>query len=145
MTQVTEKPAESGPDEAAAGRISQVIGAVVDVAFPPGRLPSLLDALVVMTRTGREVVLEVQQEVGDNTVRCIAMDSTEGFRRGDPVSATGAPIRVPVGVETLGRMFNVIGQAIDDEPTPAGIELWPIHRPAPPLAEQKTKIGRAHV
>src|SRR5437660_7633500 len=140
MTQVTEKPAESGPDEAAAGRISQVIGAVVDVAFPPGRLPSLLDALVVRTRTGREVVLEVQQEVGDNTVRCIAMDSTEGFRRGDPVSATGAPIRVPVGVETLGRMFNVIGQAIDDEPTPAGIELWPIHRPAPPLAEQKTEI-----
>jgi F-type H+-transporting ATPase subunit beta len=140
MAEVIEKPAETGTGESTAGRVSQVIGAVVDVAFPPGNLPNLLDALVVKTREGREVVLEVQQEIGDNTVRCIAMDSTDGFRRGDPVRATGAPIKVPVGVETLGRMFNVIGNAIDDEPTPEGIEVWPIHRPAPPVSEQQTQV-----
>jgi F-type H+/Na+-transporting ATPase subunit beta len=140
MAQVTEKPAQAGPAEGVAGKVSQVIGAVVDVEFPPGQLPNLLDAIVVTTQDGREVVLEVEQEVGDNTVRCIAMDSTDGFRRGDPVRATGAPIRVPVGVETLGRMFNVVGQAIDDEPTPEGIEVWPIHRPAPSVEEQQTQI-----
>src|SRR5215471_4579122 len=140
MAEVIEKPAATAAAEGTAGRVSQVIGAVVDVEFPPGKLPNLLDALVVRTQDGREVVLEVQQEVGDSSVRCIAMDSTDGFRRGDPVRATGAPIKVPVGVETLGRMFNVIGQAIDDEPTPEGIEVWPIHRPAPPVEEQKTEI-----
>ncbi len=140
MAEVIEKPAEAAAGEATGGKISQVIGAVVDVEFPPGRLPNLLDALLVRTRDGRRVVLEVQQETGDNTVRCIAMDSTDGFRRGDVVEATGNPIKVPVGVETLGRMFNVIGHAIDDEPTPEGIELWPIHRPAPALEEQKTEI-----
>jgi F-type H+/Na+-transporting ATPase subunit beta len=140
MAQVSEKPAAVGTAGGLTGKVSQVIGAVVDVEFPPGQLPNLLDALVVRTEAGRTVVLEVQQETGDNTVRCIAMDSTDGFRRGDPVEATGGPIRVPVGVETLGRMFNVTGQAIDDEPTPEGIEVWPIHRPAPPLAEQKVEI-----
>ena len=134
------QPAEAVSGEASGGKISQVIGAVVDVEFPPGRLPNLMDAVLVRTRDGRQVVLEVQQETGDNTVRCIAMDSTDGFRRGDAVEATGNPIKVPVGVETLGRMFNVIGHAIDDEPTPEGIELWPIHRPAPALEEQKTEI-----
>src|SRR5215472_15868093 len=140
MAEVIEKPAQAGAARETVGRISQVIGAVVDAEFPPGQLPSLLDALVVEPRDGRKVVLEVQQEVGDNTVRCIAMDSTDGFRRGDAVRATGAPIRVPVGVETLGRMFNVIGGAIDDEPAPEGTQVWPIHRPAPPLAEQQTDI-----
>ena len=140
MAQVTEKPAETGTAERVAGRVTQVIGAVVDIEFPPGKLPNLFDAVIVRTQDGREVVLEVQQETGDNTVRCIAMDSTDGFRRGDQADATGSPIKVPVGVETLGRMFNVIGNAIDDEPTPEGIELWPIHRPAPPLEEQKTEI-----
>jgi F-type H+/Na+-transporting ATPase subunit beta len=140
MAQVTEKPAETGTAERVSGRVTQVIGAVVDIEFPPGKLPNLFDAVIVRTQDGREVVLEVQQETGDNTVRCIAMDSTDGFRRGDQADATGSPIKVPVGVETLGRMFNVIGNAIDDEPTPEGIELWPIHRPAPPLEEQKTEI-----
>src|SRR5215470_20399521 len=121
MAEVIEKPVEAGAAQETAGRISQVIGAVVDVEFPPGQLPNLMDALIVETRTGRKVVLEVQQETGDNTVRCIAMDSTDGFRRGDVVIATGSPIKVPVGVETLGRMFNVIGEAIDHEPTPEGI------------------------
>jgi F-type H+-transporting ATPase subunit beta len=140
MAQVSERPAQAGTAEELTARVSQVIGAVVDVEFPPGKLPSLLDALVMKTRGGRTVVLEVQQETGDNTVRCIAMDSTDGFRRGDPVEATGGPIRVPVGVETLGRMFNVVGRAIDDEPTPEGIEVWPIHRLAPPLEEQAVEI-----
>jgi len=135
-----QEPAETGTSEGTAGKISQVIGAVVDVEFPPGQLPNLMDALIVETQTGRKVVLEVQQETGDNTVRCIAMDSTDGFRRGDIVIATGSPIKVPVGVETLGRMFNVIGEAIDYEPTPEGIERWSIHRPAPPVEEQKTEI-----
>lgn len=124
----------------ATGKVSQVIGAVVDVEFPPGQLPNLYDAIVVTTRDGRRVVLEVQQELGDNAVRCIAMDSTDGFRRGDPVQASGRPIQVPVGVETLGRMFNVIGEAIDDEPTPEGTERWPIHRPAPPIEEQQVEV-----
>ena len=140
MAEVIEKPAEAGAAQDTAGRISQVIGAVVDVQFAPGHLPSLFDALVVETRDGRQVVLEVQLEVGDNAVRCIAMDSTDGFRRGDTVRGTGGPIRVPVGVETLGRMFNVTGNAIDDEPAPEGTEVWPIHRPAPPLEEQQTEI-----
>ena len=140
MAQVTEKPAEAGAAAGVTGKVSQVIGAVVDVEFPPGKLPELLHALIVRTRDGRSVVLEVQQEIGDGAVRCIAMDSTDGFRRGDPVEATGGPIRVPVGVETLGRLFNVIGEAIDDEPTPEGGEVWPIHRPAPPLADQQVEI-----
>ena len=100
------------------GKVSQVIGAVVDVEFPPGTQPAIYDAVEVTTEGGRKVVMEVEQAIGDNAVRCIAMDATDGFRRGDPVRATGGPISVPVGVETLGRMFNVIGAAIDDEPTP---------------------------
>jgi F-type H+/Na+-transporting ATPase subunit beta len=140
MAQATEQAVGVGAAEMVTGRISQVIGAVVDVEFPPGKLPTLMEALIVKTQDGRQIVLEVQQETGDNTVRCLAMDSTDGIRRGDSARATGQPIKVPVGVETLGRMFNVIGQAIDDEPTPEGIELWPIHRPAPTLEEQKTEI-----
>ena len=140
MAQATEQAVGVGAAEMVTGRISQVIGAVVDVEFPPGKLPTLMEALIVKTQDGRQIVLEVQQETGDNTVRCLAMDSTDGIRRGDSARATGQPIKVPVGVETLGRMFNVIGQAIDDEPTPEGIELWPIHRPAPALEEQKTEI-----
>src|SRR6266480_7022036 len=96
------------------GHISEVIGAVVDVEIEPGYQPELFEALEVTTQDGRKVVLEVESDRGDNTVRCIAMDSTDGFRRGDPVTATGASISVPVGVETLGRLFNVVGKAIDD-------------------------------
>src|SRR6267143_1570987 len=106
------------------GRVSQVIGAVVDVEFPPGEQPELFEALEVRTGDGRTVVLEVEGAIGDNVVRTIAMDATEGFRRGDPVKATGGPISVPVGVETLGRMFNVIGSPIDDEPAPEGNDMY---------------------
>src|SRR5216683_1383425 len=122
------------------GKVSQVIGAVVDVEFPPGDQPELFEALEVKTQSGRVVVLEVEGAIGDNVVRCIAMDATDGFRRGDKVSATGAPISVPVGVETLGRMFNVIGAPIDDEPAPEGVTRWPIHRTAPPVSEQQAKV-----
>jgi F-type H+-transporting ATPase subunit beta len=138
MAQVLERT--STDRRTATGRISQVIGAVVDVEFPEGSLPNVYDALEVSTRDGRTVVLEVQMELGDNTVRCVAMDSTDGFRRGDAVVATGQPIQVPVGVETLGRMFDVIGNAIDDEPTPEAVERWPIHRPAPSIEEQRVEI-----
>src|SRR5947199_174562 len=131
-----DAPNKRAPRE---GRISQVIGAVVDVEFGPGDQPELFEALEV-TLEGRKIVLEVASDIGDNVVRCIAMDATDGIRRGDPVHATGVPISVPVGVETLGRMFNVIGEAIDDEPSPEGGTRWPIHRPAPPLAEQQAKV-----
>ncbi|MGH7861736.1 MAG: F0F1 ATP synthase subunit beta, partial [Candidatus Dormibacteraceae bacterium] len=119
---------------------SQVIGAVVDVSFPDHNLPAIMEAITVSTGGGRQVVMEVEQQTGDNTVRCIAMDSTDGFRRGDQVIATGSPMMVPVGTETLGRMFNVVGEAIDDEPTPPEVMRWPIHRSAPPVEEQQTKI-----
>jgi len=122
------------------GRVSQVIGAVVDVEFPAGEQPELFEALEVTTQDGRIVVLEVEGAIGDNVVRTIAMDATDGFRRGDPARATGGPISVPVGVETLGRMFNVIGAPIDDEPAPEGVTRWPIHRPAPPVSEQQAKV-----
>src|SRR3981081_2219805 len=122
------------------GHVSQVIGAVVDVQFPPGEQPELFEALEAAPGDGRVVVLEVEGAVGDNVVRTIAMDATDGFRRGDPARATGGPISVPVGVETLGRMFNVIGAPIDDEPAPEGITRWPIHRAAPPVSEQQAKV-----
>src|SRR5437588_1374897 len=122
------------------GHISEVIGAVVDVEFEPGYQPELFEALRVKISDGRTVVLEVEGAIGDNVVRCIAMDATDGFRRGDKVTATGAPISVPVGVETLGRMFNVIGEPIDDEPAPEGVTRWPIHREAPPVSEQQAKV-----
>src|ERR671922_1266342 len=139
MADVVERPAQETTGTAE-GKIAQVIGAVVDVEFPAGQLPDINEALVVHTRDGRDIVLEVELEVGDNTVRCIAMDSTDGFRRGDSVVSTKQSIAVPVGVETLGRMFNVVGEAIDNEPTPEGIETWPIHRAAPPLEEQATSV-----
>src|SRR2546423_10483969 len=130
MAEVAEKEKQQG-SAGATGKVTRVIGVVVDAEFPAGELPELLEAVVVTKKDGKKVVMEVQQEIGDNAVRCIAMDATDGFRRGDPVQATGGAITVPVGVETLGRMFNVIGEAIDDEPAPEGTERWPIHRSPP--------------
>ena len=136
----TTKHAPKADKKTKDGRVSQVIGAVVDVEFPPGEQPELFEALEVTTGDGRVVVLEVEGAIGDNVVRTIAMDATDGFRRGDRARATGGPISVPVGVETLGRMFNVIGVPIDDEPAPEGVTRWPIHRPAPPVSEQQAKV-----
>jgi F-type H+/Na+-transporting ATPase subunit beta len=140
MAEVAEKKQQDTEAADVTGKVTRVIGVVVDVEFPAGQLPELMNAVIATSREGREVVMEVEQEIGDNAVRCLAMDSTDGFRRGDSVRATGAAITVPVGVETLGRMFNVIGEAIDDEPAPEGVERWPIHRAAPPVEEQRVEV-----
>src|SRR6202047_831983 len=121
------------------GSVVQVIGPVVDVEFTDERLPDILDALEIDRGKDRRLVLEVQQNVGNGVVRCIAMDTTEGLRRGDEVRATGAPIQVPVGEETLGRMFNVIGDPIDGKGAVKTTSRLPIHRAPPSISEQSTE------
>ena len=120
------------------GRVVQVIGPVVDVEFPAGQLPDLLNALDVESENGR-IVVEVEQHLGNNWVRTVAMDSTDGLRRGAEAIDTGSPIAVPVGPSTLGRMFNVLGQAIDGMGSVHSELKFPIHRPAPSFAEQSTE------
>ena len=117
------------------GTVVTVIGPVVDIRFKAGQLPNLLNAIEVMNN-GKKLTLEVAQHVGDDIVRCIAMSSTDGLMRGVDAVDTGAPISVPVGNETLGRIFNLLGEAVDNKPAPATEERWPIHRPAPSLEEQ---------
>jgi len=121
------------------GRVLQVIGAVVDVQFD-GTLPKILDALEV-EGTEHRLVLEVAQHIGENTVRCIAMDATEGLVRGQVVIATGQPIMVPVGPATLGRIMNVIGEPIDERGPIETEHYYPIHRPAPAFVDQKTSAS----
>jgi F-type H+-transporting ATPase subunit beta len=120
------------------GTITQVIGPVVDVRFS-GALPNIYDALHVTTQGGGTLTLEVQSHLGGETVRAISMSSTDGLARGTEVTATGAPINVPVGKETLGRMFNVTGEPIDGKPAPKTKKTYPIHRAAPTFKEQSTK------
>src|SRR3712207_9330790 len=123
------------------GKITQVIGAVVDVQFD-GHLPEILNALETDNQ-GNRLVLEVAQQLGESTVRCIAMDTSEGLVRGQEVRDTGAPIAVPVGAGTLGRIINVIGEPVGESgPVPAEAKRA-IHQPAPSYAEQSTEIGRA--
>ncbi|HCE79189.1 F0F1 ATP synthase subunit beta [Thermodesulfobacterium commune] len=126
------------------GKIVQVMGPVVDVEFPPGQVPKLLDALRVTNPAidDREwnLVLEVAQQLGDNVVRCIAMDTTDGLRRGQEVWATGEPIKVPVGKATLGRIMNVVGDPVDEAGPIISDKYYPIHRPAPALTEQDVTI-----
>ena len=117
------------------GRVVQIMGPVVDVSFAGGRLPRTYDALEIARDGGRRLVLEVEQDLGNGVVRTIAMDSTDGLRRGDEAVNTGQPITVPVGEVTLGRMFNVIGHPIDGMPAPEA-ERHPIHRKPPALSEQ---------
>ena len=119
------------------GIITQVIGAVIDVKFP-GNLPSILNALET-TNDGKRLVLEVAQHLGENEVRCIAMDATEGLTRGQEVTDTGAPISVPVGRETLGRIMNVVGEPIDERGDIGNKQVAPIHAPAPDFVNQSTK------
>ena len=119
------------------GKIIQVIGAVVDVQFE-GDLPEILTALVA-DNSGNKLILEVAQHLGENSVRTIAMDSTEGLKRGDQVKNTGSPISVPVGPETLGRIINVIGEPIDQKGEVKTKERWPIHREAPKFTDQSTE------
>ena len=120
------------------GKITQIISAVLDIKFSEGQLPEINDAIRVPFPDGRELVVEVAQHLGDDTVRCIAMGPTDGLVRGMDAIATGAPISVPVGENTLGRMFNVIGAPIDEVEPPQTEEKWPIHRPAPKFEEQAT-------
>ncbi|MEO1249338.1 MAG: F0F1 ATP synthase subunit beta, partial [Pseudomonadota bacterium] len=121
----------------AIGEISQVLGAVVDVQFE-GDLPEILNALTTEI-DGRTLVLEVAQHLGENTLRCIAMDTTDGLVRGQKVTDTGGPITVPVGPETLGRIMNVIGEPVDEGPEVKTESRAPIHRPAPEFVDQSTE------
>jgi len=130
-------PKAAAPLTGATGRVRQVIGAVVDVAFDD-HLPAILNALETDNQ-GNRLVLEVAQHLGENTVRTIAMDSTEGLVRGQPVRDTGAPISVPVGPQMLGRIVNVIGEPVDEEGPVVGVEERPIHAPAPEYVEQSTE------
>ncbi|MCH5170213.1 MAG: F0F1 ATP synthase subunit beta [Oscillospiraceae bacterium] len=119
------------------GTVSQVMGPVVDVSFNEGGLPAIYNALT-MPIGDRTLTVEVAQHIGDNTARCIAMASTDGLKRGVPVTDTGKAISVPVGRETLGRIFNVLGEAVDNKPDPETEERWNIHRPAPSFDELST-------
>jgi len=121
------------------GKITQIIGAVLDVKFTEGNLPEIYEAIKVTKQDGDVLVVEVAQHLGDDTVRCIAMGPTDGLVRGMDALATGAPISVPVGEKTLGRMFNVLGNPIDEKDAPEGVEYYPIHRPAPKFEEQSTQ------
>ena len=122
-----------------AGVITQIIGAVLDIRFQDGDLPEIYDAIHIPTKDGNTLVVEVSQHLGDDTVRCIAMGPTDGLVRGMEAIATGAPISVPVGEETLGRMFNVLGDPIDEKEPPKVKEYHPIHRKAPAFEEQSTQ------
>ena len=121
----------------AKGSVLQVVGPVVDIIFEDGNLPAIYNALV-MNIGERALTVEVAQHIGDNTVRCIAMSSTDGLTRGTPVTDTGKAISVPVGRKTLGRIFNVLGDPVDNKPAPEDVEKWDIHRPAPEYSELST-------
>ena len=119
------------------GSVVQIIGPVLDIRFPAGHLPDLLNAIEI-ERDGGKLVCEVAQQLGDDVVRCIAMSSTDGMVRGMEAVDTGSPINVPVGNETLGRVFNLLGRAIDNKPQPVTCEKWSIHRAPPAYDEQQT-------
>ena len=120
------------------GIVSQIIGVVVDVSFPD-KLPEIYSALEVKMPNDETLVLEVQQHLGNDVVRTIAMSTTDGLSRGAEVVDTGAPISVPVGPETLGRMYNVTGAPIDEKGISKTKKVYPIHRPAPSFKDQSTK------
>lgn len=117
------------------GKVTQIIGAVLDIKFPEGKLPEINDAIRITRKTGDVLVVEVAQHLGDDTVRCIAMGPTDGLVRGMEALSTGGPITVPVGEQTLGRIFNVLGEAIDNKPAPEVETNLPIHRKAPQFEE----------
>ena len=124
------------------GKVIQVIGPVVDVEFPPEQLPEIYNAVKIQGQSGEmevRLTAEVMQHLGDNTVRCVAMSSTDGLTRGMEAIDTGAAIAVPVGEGTLGRIFNVLGETVDKDPTPVTADdYWPIHRPAPSFEDQSS-------
>ena len=118
------------------GTVIQIMGPVLDIRFPDDQLPQLLNAIEV-PNGDNTIVAEVAQHIGDNVVRCVAMSSTDGLSRGTEATDTGSPIRVPVGDACLGRVFNLLGQPIDNKPDVQAQERWPIHRPAPSYEEQQ--------
>ncbi len=120
------------------GRVVQIIGTVIDIEFPPDSLPAIYNAVEIEIEEGKTLIAEVQQHIGNNWVRALAMDATEGLRRSAKVTDTGAAISVPVGELALGRMFNVLGEPIDDLPPPTEAPRWPIHRKPPSFEEQET-------
>ena len=130
--------AENNAGNNCCGKITQIIGAVLDIKFSAGNLPEIYDAINIETKNGR-LVVEVAQHLGDDTVRCIAMGPTDGLVRGMEAVATGAPITVPVGENTLGRMFNVLGDPIDDLEAPKVERKDPIHRKAPEFKDLSTR------
>jgi F-type H+-transporting ATPase subunit beta len=121
------------------GRVIQIQGSVVDVEFPHATLPGVFEALEISREDGKKLVLEVEKHLGGDRVRCVSMDTTDGLQRGLQVKATGAPIQVPVGVATLGRIFNVLGLPVDEKGTVEATQYYPIHRPAPLFDEQSTR------
>ena len=125
------------------GVVVQVIGPVLDIRFENGRLPNLLNAIEIPREDGK-LICEVAQQLGDDVVRCIAMSSTDGMVRGMEAEDTGAPIKVPVGKETLGRVFNLLGRAIDDKPQPVTCEKWSIHRD-PPAYDEQESLSLIHI
>ena len=118
------------------GTVIEIMGPVLDIRFADDELPALLSAIEIPSN-GKTIVAEVAQHIGDNVVRCVAMSSTDGLQRGVAATDTGSPISVPVGEECLGRVFNLLGQPIDNKPAVQGAEQWPIHRPAPSYEEQQ--------
>ena len=123
----------------AQGKITEIIGAVLDIRFPEGQLPDINDAILIRRKEEGTLTVEVAQHLGDDIVRCIALGPTDGLVRGMEAEATGGPIRVPVGEQTLGRIFNVLGDPIDQKPAPETEEKHPIHRKAPAFSEQSTE------
>ena len=121
------------------GKIRQVIGTVVDVEFPSGEMPAIYNSLQTNIDS-KKLILEVEQHVGNNWVRCLALGPTEGLKRGENVSDTGAPVSVPVGEPTLGRLFNTLGETLDNLEEIDSKVKWPIHREAPSFEDQSTSI-----
>ena len=124
----------------ASGRIIEIKGGVIDVVFPENNLPNIYDALIVNSESGEDLVLEVENHMGNGVVRCVAMGPTPGLRRGTSVIGTGSPIRVPVGENVLGRVLNVLGKPIDGKGELIANEYYPIHRMAPSFEEQSTDV-----
>lgn len=132
-------PSSQGSKDKNLGKITQIIGAVLDIKFSEGSLPEIYEAIQIQKSDGETLVVEVAQHLGDDIVRCIAMGPTDGLVRGMDAEKTGSPITVPVGENTLGRMFNVLGRPIDEKPVPENVDYYPIHRKAPAFEEQATE------
>lgn len=124
------------------GKVAQVIGTVVDIEFPPDKLPELFNAIEIPVDGGK-MVLEAQEHIGNNWVRCLSLAPTDGLQRGAEAIDTGSPLSVPVGHATLGRLFNVIGEPLDDLGEVKAKERWPIHRTPPSFEEQETTTEKS--